>query len=64
VIGSSNELLIGSRKRCYGRKLALFTLASQQRVRVTFSACVLVCSAARFSLGQGENCGSSILLSG
>src|SRR3954452_3094204 len=55
VIGSSNELLIGSRQLCDGWKLTVFTLAPEQGVGMAFPATIFVCCAAGLSLSSGED---------
>src|SRR3954454_11361597 len=64
VIGSSNELLIGSRQRCDGWKLTVFTLAPEQGVGMAFPATIFVCCAAGLSLSSGEDNGCGRLLGG
>src|SRR5580700_1283123 len=63
MVWISNEFLIGGGQGVYGRKLAVFPLASQQSVSVAFPASVLVRCAARFSLSGSED-GRGLWLSG
>lgn len=64
MVWISDEFLIAGRQGAYGRKFAIFSLASRQGICVAFPASVLVCSAARFSLSGSENAGRRLLFSG
>jgi hypothetical protein len=59
-----DEFAMGRGQGIYRRKFAIISPAPQQSVSVAFSASVLICRAARFSLSGSENAGGRLLLRG